>query len=188
MKCPLCSDILVSNKEFCPECGNQISVVRFPSLWKRFFAILIDLVIVCILWGIFIIPLGVINDIFDMRIMDTWTNVHWNGSFAFVWLLYTIIMNMSVFRGTVGKLVFGMIVIYNTKNDFSIYHRYDTSSIAYGASIVRQFMWVFYACFPIVSLFWYGSFLTNEEHNAWHERSAGTIVVHKPSKKHGNGS
>jgi len=182
MKCPVCSDILVSNKEFCPECGNQISVVRFPSLWKRFFAILIDFVMVCVLFFIFGISLRVIEVIVPINVSDTWTNVYWNSLFACFWLIYTIIMNMSVFRGTVGKLVFGMIVIYNTP------YRYNTSSIAYGASIVRQFMWVFYACFPIVSLFWYGSFLTNEEHNAWHERSAGTIVVHKPSKKHGNGS
>lgn len=182
MKCPVCSDILVSNKEFCPECGKQISVVRFPSLWKRFFAILIDFVMVFVLYAIFLVSLGVINAILDMRVQDTWTNVHYNLVAALLWLIYTIIMNMSVFRGTVGKLVFGMIVIYNTP------YRYNTSPIAYGASIVRQFMWVFYAGFPIVSLFWYGSFLTNQEHNAWHERSAGTIVVHKPSKKHGNGS
>lgn len=181
MKCPVCSDILVSNKEFCPECGKQISVVRFPSLWKRFFAILIDFVMVCILLIIFGGSLGVINAILYINISDTWTDLHWNVVFACLWLLYTIVMNMSVFRGTVGKLVFGMIVIYNTKNDSSGSYRYDTSPIAYGASIVRQFLWLFYAFFPIVSLFWYASFISNKERNAWHERSAGTVVVHKPS-------
>jgi len=182
MKCPVCSDILVSSKEFCPECGKQISVVRFPSLWKRFFAIIIDGLIASLFWFISLILFSITNEIFYFGIdTENWGNLQWNFSFACVWLIYTIAINISTFRGTIGKIVFGMIVIYNTKEDSSGIFRYNISPIAYGASIVRQFMWLFYALFPIVSLFWYGSFISNKERNAWHERSSGTIVVHKPS-------
>ncbi|MFL1674393.1 RDD family protein [Paenibacillus thiaminolyticus] len=152
------------------------------GFWKRFFANLIDSIIIFILARliVLIIALLITSLMFEtifISLINTFEHrtaeilfgilsltIAWGGSLSVLWLYYAI-MESSRFKGTLGKLALGIAVVDE---------RFE--KVSFGRASARYWS----KCVSVVTL--YIGFLMagfTEKKQALHDKIANTYVVNK---------
>ncbi|WP_163581458.1 RDD family protein [Gracilibacillus saliphilus] len=102
---------------------TQSTKFRYAGFWMRFWAYLVDLIIVFSINGILLVPFKFINDGFTMGI-GFWTVAGIISSIVFY--LYFLLMT-KFYNQTLGKMIFGLRVI-----------REDSQSLRWSDLIFRE--------------------------------------------------
>ncbi len=102
---------------------TQSTKFRYAGFWMRFWAYLVDLIIVFSINGILLVPFKFINDGFTMDI-GFWTVTGIISSIVFY--LYFLLMT-RFYNQTLGKMIFGLRVI-----------REDSQSLSWSDLIFRE--------------------------------------------------
>lgn len=121
---------------------TNVNEIRYAGFWMRFWAYLVDLIIVSSVSGILLIPFKFIEDGFSMDV-GFWTVTGIIGSVIFY--LYFLLMT-KFFQQTLGKMIFGLKVI-----------RHDTKPLRWSDLLIRElvgrfihrvfgFLFILYAC------------------------------------------
>ncbi|WP_208588735.1 RDD family protein [Gracilibacillus suaedae] len=142
--------------------STQSTKIRYAGFWMRFWAYLVDLLIVFSINGILLVPFKFINDGFTMDI-GFWTVTGIISSIVFY--LYFLLMT-KFYNQTLGKMIFGIRVI-----------REDSQSLRWSDLIFREIIGrfihrVFFIC---VFLYLFVAFGTQKQ--GIHDMIGNTRVV-----------
>lgn len=139
---------------------------RYAGFWMRFWAYLIDVLIVFSVNGLLLTPLKLINE--GMAIdLKFWTL---NSILAgVVYYVYFALMT-KYFQQTVGKMIMGLEVISSNKASLS------WSDVFFREVVVR----FIYNVFFVLKLL-YLVMVFNKEKQGLHDMAGNTFVVHKSS-------
>jgi uncharacterized RDD family membrane protein YckC len=143
--------------------SNQNIPKRFAGFWMRFWAFLVDLVIIFSINSILLSPIKIMNEGMDVYI-SVWT-LHGIMA-AIVFYLYFLIMTKQ-FGQTMGKMIFGLQVI-----------RADHEPLKWSDLIFREVIirFVYKAFFFLNLLYLIVAF--NKEKQGFHDMIGNTRVVH----------
>jgi uncharacterized RDD family membrane protein YckC len=156
---------------------------NYAGFWLRFVALIIDLIIIGVIRGVFIIPLlammgiGLANDIQNMDVNDPASVVGLIGTVmaaasvvtlisTIVWVLYYTFLESSKLQASIGKLALGLIVTDS-----------NGARLDFGKALVRN------VCKIISSLILCIGFIMaafTDKKQALHDIIANTLVVKKP--------
>ncbi len=152
---------LLQTREIVTEVKEPLSVqnYHYAGFWVRFWAFLLDLITVAALNGITINPLMRLLAIGDPRIETVLS--------ALVFFLYFAIMTKK-YKQTVGKMVFGIKVISNSKVE-----------LTWGQVFFREGVGrLLHQIFPLFYLFYVVVAFTGKKEGL-HDMIADTHVVHE---------
>ncbi|SFL59268.1 Uncharacterized membrane protein YckC, RDD family [Gracilibacillus orientalis] len=135
---------------------------RYAGFWMRFWAYLVDLIIVFSINGILLLPFKFMNDGFSME-FGYWTVTGIIGSIVFY--LYFLLMT-KFFNQTLGKMIFGLRVI-----------RADSKSLRWSDLIFREVVgrFIHRVFFIAVFLYLFVAFTTQKQ--GIHDMIGNTRVV-----------
>ncbi|GAB2540630.1 RDD family protein [Gracilibacillus alcaliphilus] len=140
----------------------QVTTHRYAGFWMRFWAYLVDSIIVLSISGILLVPFAFINEGKPLTI-GFWTV---NGILtAVIFYLYFLLMT-KFFQQTLGKMIFGLRVI-----------REDDQPLKWSDLIFREVIGRFiYRIFMIMYLLYLFVAFTNQKQGL-HDMVANTRVV-----------
>lgn len=144
--------------------GEESNVHRhYAGFWMRFWAYLIDLIIVFSINGILLVPFKFINDGIAINV-GFWTVTGILSSIIFY--VYFILMT-KFFGQTIGKMILGIKVV-----------REDFEPLAWSDLIIREFVGRFiHSVFQFTLLMYAVVAFTNEKQGV-HDMFANTRVVY----------
>ncbi|MGP4039704.1 RDD family protein [Gracilibacillus sp. D59] len=135
---------------------------RYAGFWMRFWAYLVDLIIVFSINGILLVPLKFINDGFSME-LGYWTITGIIGSIVFY--LYFLLMT-KYFNQTLGKMIFGLRVI-----------REDSQSLRWSDLLFREVVGRFIHRVFFITVFLYLFVAFGAQKQGIHDMIGNTRVV-----------
>lgn len=177
MYCKHCGKEIPENSKFCRYCGNALSgsnitrsaiedsvteksreKVEYAGFWIRLGAYIIDFL--GIMAGAFALGL-VIGYLFGEETVNVLPEIFWS---YFSYVIYSTFA-LTIWSTTLGKYLYGLNVATE-----------DNESLTFGRSLKRSLLQ------PLSTLFFgigYWNMGKNPKNQAWHDKSAGTVVVHK---------
>lgn len=142
---------------------DERKIYRYAGFWMRFWAYLIDVLVLFGLRGILLSPLAFIPEQFSLEI-GLWT---WNGMLSgFIFYLYFFCMT-KFFQQTVGKIIVGIKVIKEDDSKLSV------TDVIFREVIGRMI----YNIIGILKLLYVVVGFTNEKQGL-HDMIGKTRVIH----------
>ncbi|MFD2657647.1 RDD family protein [Gracilibacillus thailandensis] len=142
--------------------NTQSMKFRYAGFWMRFWAYLVDLIIVFSINGILLVPFKFINDGFTMDI-GFWTVTGILSSIVFY--LYFLLMT-KFYNQTLGKMIFGLRVI-----------REDSQSLRWNDLIFREIIGRFIHRVFFIGVFLYLFVAFGAQKQGIHDMIGNTRVV-----------
>ncbi|QGH33625.1 RDD family protein [Gracilibacillus salitolerans] len=141
---------------------TQSTKFRYAGFWMRFWAYLVDLIIVFSINGILLVPFKFFNDGFTMDI-GFWTVTGIISSIVFY--LYFLLMT-RFYNQTLGKMIFGLRVI-----------REDSQSLSWSDLIFREIIGRFIHRVFFITVFLYLFVAFGAQKQGIHDMIGNTRVV-----------
>lgn len=140
------------------------SNVKFAGFWMRFWAYLVDVIVIFSLKGILLSPLKFMNEGIPIEI-GFWTV---NGLFAaLIFYIYFLLMT-KFFNQTIGKMIFGLKVISEKNHSLKwsdLFFREVVGRFIYNVIFVMKLLYIIVAF--------------TEEKQGIHDMFGSTYVIHK---------